>query len=304
MIERANEAVTLEVKNIWKKCFTNEDARYIEYFFNNVYQPEYVYVAKEEGQVVASICRIPHAFVFNHRVLQASMISKLAELPEKRKEGYAKELLETVLDACEHTELLTLIQADHPEFYKQYGFESVYTRCCYTLTRENVKRITNYGCAYEPSPLDMLKVYSSFIRRFNGFYARDIDYFVRLKKEITARGGKIVAYYNGKNQIQGYATILLEGKEAKVEECIYLNAMALTKLVNAALQERAIINLHVSEAENLSVLFPDAEKKEYASVMVRLNDYALYARLFNEKIKDVGDAFKISEKPLNLNEFI
>lgn len=304
MIEKATENLTTSVKNTWKKSFNLEDPRYIEYFFNNIYQPEYAYVALENDEVIASICRIPHTLVFNGRILQASMISKFAELPTKRREENIRGLLETVIDACEHTELLTLIHADRPELYQEYGFKPIYQRCIYTLTREQVKRITNFGCAYEPSPLDMLKVYSSFIRRFNGFYARDIDYFIRLKKEITARGGKVVAYYNGKNQIQGYATILLEGKEAKVEECIYLNSMSLMKLINAALQERPTIKLHVSEAENLGVLFPDAEKDVYVSTMVRLNDYALFARLFNEKIRDVEDAFSISEKPLNLNEFI
>ena len=304
MIEIGNENLTLSVKNTWKKCFVQEDPRYIEYFFNNVYKPEYAFVEVEDGEAVASLCRIPHALVFNGRILQASMISGLAELPEKRKENYLPGLIETALDACEHSELITLINADRPELYESYGFRAVYKRNIFTIKRESVKQITNFGCAYEPTPLDMLKVYSTFIRRFNGFYARDVDYFIRLKKEIIARGGKIVAYYNGKNQIQGYATILIEGKEAKVEECIYLNSMALMKLVNAALQERQVIRLHVSEAENLGVFFPDTECEVYDATMARINDFALFSRLFNEKITETEEAFAISERPLNLNEGI
>ena len=97
-----------------------------------------------------------------------------------------------------------------------------------------------------------MKVYSAFIRRFNGFYARDLDYFIQMKKEIKAREGKIVAYYNGKDQIQGYIVMVPQGNEIMAEEIIYLDSMALIKLCNAALQEKRVVNLFVSEAEDLS----------------------------------------------------
>lgn len=303
MITKANEEQTAEIRQLWKTCFPQEDPRYIEYYFKTLYKPENCFVKTEKGKVVSAVMRNPHAIMFNGRVLQASMLVGMATLPQYRKKGYMHEVMDVVLDACEHSELITLIQSEQPVLYEQFGFKTIYTRTDYTLERKDVKRITNFGCAYEPTPIDLLKVYSAFIRRFNGFYARDLEYFVKYKKEIIAEGGKIVAYYNGKDQIRGYAVMIPQGNELRVDEVVYLDAMSLVKLCNAALQEKKIIHLHVSAAEDLSKLFPGAKVRHYGSTMARLNDADLFSKLFNQRISTVEEAFGISQKPLNLNEF-
>ena len=303
MIKKATAEQTAEIKDIFRICFPNEDTRYLDYFFKNVYEPENCYVNISGGKIVSTLIRNPHALMFNGRGLQASMIMGVATLPEYRRSGYMQQLMDVVLDACEHSELLTLIQSESPVIYEPFGFRTIYKRCDVRLERKDVKRITNFGCAYEPTPIDLLKVYSAFIRRFNGFYARDLQYFVDYKKEIVAEGGKIVAYYNGKDQIQGYAVMIPQGDELCVEEIIYLDSMSLMKLCNAALQERRVIHLHVSEAENLAKLFPEAKVRIYGSTMVRLNDARLFSRLFSKRVTTVEEAFAISQKPLYLNEF-
>jgi len=303
MIKKATAEQTAEIREIFSICFPNEDTRYMDYFFKSVYEPENCYVNIVDGKIVSTLIRNPHAIMFNGRVLQASMIMGVATLPEYRRKGYMQELMDVVLDACEHSELLTLIQSESPVIYEPFGFSTVYKRKDVRLERKDVKRITNFGCAYEPTAIDLLKVYSAFIRRFNGFYARDLQYFVDYKKEIIAEGGKIVAYYNGKYQIQGYAVMIPQGKELCVEEIVYLDSMSLNKLCNAALQERRVIHLHVSEAEDLTKLFPEAKVRTYSSTMARLNDARLFSRLFNKKVTTVEEAYAISQRPLNLNEF-
>lgn len=302
MIIQATEAHTAGMKELWKKCFTQEDPRENEFFFKAEYKPEYGYVMIEDSKVAAGACRMPHALMFNGRVLQTSMIVGVATLPEYRNRGYMKQMMETVINACEHSELITLVQAYDPSLYKPYGFEMIYNRSEYVLTRMDVKRITNFGCAYEPTPIDMLKVYSAFIRRFNGFYARNLNDFEILRKEVIARGGKVVAYYNGKNQILGYATMFRQGAYLRVEECVYLDSLSLVKLLNAALQERATVILNVSQAENLSVLFPNAGVRTAGSTMARLNNPQLFSRLFRTPVSNVQEAFALGVKPLNLNE--
>ncbi|MBE6122332.1 MAG: GNAT family N-acetyltransferase [Solobacterium sp.] len=304
MIQRSNPALTGSIRDCWKRCFENEDPNYIEWFFRNVYRPEYGYADVEDSRVVAAVCRIPHEFMFNGRVLKASMLMGISTLPEYRGQGRMGELMHTVLDACSHSELITFIQAYDPKLYEPFGFRTVYYRSDYTLYRDLVKKVSSSGCAYDPSPIDMLKVYSAFIRKFNGFYTRDLDYFVNLKKEIEAEGGKIVGFYNTKNQIAGYATLLSDGRQVKIEECIYLNSTALLKLVNAALMSTNSVHLHVSQAENMKVIFPDAARKDYGHTMARLNDPALFSRLYGTSVNTVEEAFALSRKPLNMNEFM
>lgn len=303
MIERGNAELTAGVKAVWKRCFTQEDDRYTEFFFRHIYQPEYGYTLTENGRVASTLCRIPHALMFNGRTLATSMIVGVATMPEDRKKGYMKALMNTVLDACEHSELITLIQAYQPELYEPFGFRMLYRRREYTLDARTTELVTTVGCAYEPSPMDMLRCYMLFIGRFNGFYARDLQYFINYKKEIAAQGGKIVAYYDSRNRIQGYAAILFEeGRKAVIEECMYLNSTAVKKLVSAAMQESRTVRLSVTEAEDLGMIFPDADVETVGGTMVRLNQPELFSRLFNEKVKTVEEAFSLSRKPLNLPE--
>lgn len=302
MITKANEKQTEEIREIWRICFPQEDPRYVEYYFKNLYQPENCYIYLLEDKVVSCVIRNIHAVMFNGRALQASMIVGAATLPEYRQRGYMRALLNIVVDACEHSELITLIQSEEPTLYTNFGFRIIYKRAQYTFTRADCKRTTNFGCGYNPTAIDLLKVYSAFISRFNGYYARDLEYFVKYINEIRGQGGKIVAYFNGKDQIQGYASMIPVGKELLVKELIYLDSMALTKLINAALQEKKIVKVSVSEAEDLSRIFPRTPKKIYGSTMMRLNDAELFTKLFDKKIATVEDVVKISQRPLNLNE--
>lgn len=303
MIVKATEKMAPEIRRVWKLCFTApEDLNADPYYLNEMMHAQDALLYMENDQIVSMMLRRRHVMIFNGRPLACSMIQGVCTVPEYRRKGYMHELMDVQLDACSHTELITLIQAHDPSLYEPFGFRQAYRRNIYKMTREDVRRITNIGCAYQPKPIDMLKVYSAFIRRFNGYYARDLEYFINLKKWIYARGGKIVGYYNGKNQILGYAVMVPQGKELNVEECVYLDSLSLVKLLNAALQERAVINLNVSTAENMHVLFPGAGMEEYCSGMARLNDPALFSKLYGKSVTTIEEALRTGTRPLNLNE--
>lgn len=303
MIAIANIEQKDEIKALWKLGFPQEDVRYTEYYFKYLFKPENCYVNVVDGVIVSSLIRAPHTLMLHGQVLRTSMILGVVTHPKYRHQGYMKQLMNAVLDACEHTELVTLIQAYEPKLYTPFGFRMIYDRQVYTLKKADVKRTSVFGCSYTPSPLDLLKVYSAFIRRFDGFYPRDLDYFVKYKREIQAEGGKIVACYNEKDQIVGYATLLPDGQAYKVEELVYLDALTLLKLLNSALQEKDILHVHVSKSENLSKIFPKIQGEVYGSTMAKLNDAHLFSKLYEHKVTNVQEAFALGDKPLNLNEF-
>ncbi len=302
MIRTGEENLTAGIRECISLCFPDQDQKYFDFFFRHVYRPEHGYADVEDGKVVSVILRIPHNVMFNGRVLKTSMLVGVCTHPDYRGQGRMAEVMHTVLDACSHSELITFIQSDKPELYTRYGFRTVYYRTDYTLSADNIRKVNPYGCMYDPSPVDMLKVYSVFIRRFNGFYTRDLGYFQDLKKEIAAEGGRIIASYDAKNQIRGYETILPYGDRAKIEECIYLDSTALLKLLNVALGEKPVVHLHTSQAENMKVLFPGAPERTYGHTMARLNDAALFSRLYGVAAADVEEAFSLTNRPLNMNE--
>ena len=153
MIKRAERENIDEIKRLWKVCFPDVDERYQDFFFKNVVRPEDCYIKVLEGKIVATLVRNKHALMFNSRVLQASMIMGVAVHPEYRHRGYMHEMMDIIVDACEHSELLTLIQTEKPEMYEPFGFRTIYQRTQFQIQRKDVTRITNFGCAYDPAQI-------------------------------------------------------------------------------------------------------------------------------------------------------
>ncbi len=304
MINYAKVNQTKQIQEMWKQCFPQESLKYNEFFFKNKYFPENTLVFSENGEVQASLQRYPHEIMMHERILKTSMIVGVATLPQHQGQGKMKALMDVVLDHVEHQELVTLIQAYEPELYEKYGFEMVYYHRSWKIHRNQVKKISNKGCSYDVQSSQMLKLYANFVKHFNGFYIRDEAYFDLLRKEVEAQNGKIIAYYNEDGLLEAYGTLLPKREEVVLEECIYMNSLALTKLVNLALQHRAIVSLKTSTGEDLGVLFPEAEVKESGFMMAKVNDFDLFNRLYGTSATTTKEAFEMGKKSLYINEFM
>lgn len=301
MIVRGSQRLKENIRELWRLSFPNEDKRYVDYYYKNIYNPEHSLVMIEDSRLTSVLTRIPHELMFNGRVLRASMISGIATHPGYRNRGYMTTMMNQCLDEVNHSELLTLIQTEKPQLYEPFGFEMLYGKHITTLTRDELSRLTNEGCLMDPSEEEMLKLYAKYTHHFNGYYIRDLSYFTAMKGEVAALGGKIFAYYE-EGEIQGYAVMTPQGKEIVVEECLYLNVRALYKLLNLALQQRPVAHVYTSDAEDLSIFFPNATIMHVSYTMVRLNNPELFNRLYQTDIKNVKELLDISNKPLFINE--
>lgn len=303
MIKRAEKSQTSIIKEMWNVCFPQEEESYIDFYFEDCYKPENTIVLSESNIIQSSLQRIPHDMMFNGRVIRTSMIVGVATLPRYQKQGNMRELMDIVIDEIEHQELITLVQAYNPALYEKYGFTMIYNHNETTIHRNEVPHTSNEGCSYEVTSEAMMKLYATFVKRFNGFYVRDVDYFDRLKIEVAKQKGKIVAYYNTDGKLEAYGKLLPNSKELIIEECIYLNTVALMKIVNLALQYRGTVKLNTSEGEDLRILFPNSEVETNGSTMARINDFDLFNRLYGLNVNSIEEAFSSSGKPLFLNEF-
>lgn len=299
-MERANSNLTHNVKNIWLSCFPDE-SKNIEGFFNNGYKAEDTLVEITDNRVVSFLTRTKNSYMLNGRIVKASTIVGVGTLAKYRNMGYVKNMLSTMCDIFDHTELISFATTRNKELFEKFGFKTIYKRNRYRLTRENIQRITNDGCYFDPSSIDMIKLYSSFLKRFNGYRVRTLKEFDEYKKSIYDRGGKIVAYYE-ENILKGYASLVIKNKEIEIEECIYLDTISLFKLLNVALQQRHVVNLNVSEIEDLSLLISGVIPELIEFKMARLNNKELFNRLYNCNVKNVEDAFFITGKPLYQSE--
>ena len=305
MIQQAIDLHSQDLKDVYERCWTNRSRAWADVFFDRVLRPRDAYVDLEDGRIVAEVFRIRHSLLFNGRILQASVISGACTMPDYRGQGRMHRLMDTVVDACSHQELVTLIipnGIDSVDNYAAWGFAPVYERQRYLLQRPDCREISREGITYDVPAADLLKAYSSYIRRFNGFKARSLRYFENLKLEINAVGGKIAAYYGEDHQIRGYAMISMRGRDGWIDELVYADSMAIWKLVDTALTMRQRIILDASSAENMNILFPSAQKMTYDAALVRLNQPELFSRLFKSQVDTAAGAFALSSRPLNFNE--
>lgn len=303
MISKALPQEKKAIYGIWKQIFAGDDGGYTDYFFRTLYRSENTLVLKQAGNIVSTLMRIPHEIMLNGKMIRASMILGVATVPSHRKQGLMHELMHDVLDELEHQELVTLIQAYNPSMYVQFGFEMVYYRRRYRVHRHQVPRCGNDGLTYEVQSDELQKLYAAYVRRFDGFYLRDCEYFDRLQQECAAEGGKIIAYRDGNGEIQGYASIYQTAAGIELRECLYLNSIALFKLLNLALQLKEEVWLHTTDAERLERILPDSQGQRYGFTMARINDYDLFNRLYSSSVTSVKDAFALSGKPLFMHEY-
>ncbi len=301
MITKATAKDKEQIHALWKEAFSFDDGGYTKFFFDRYYKNEHAFVLKEDKQVLASMIKAPHWMMLHGKMIQASMISGAVTHPEHRSKGYFHQLMAAVLDECEHQELVTVIQAYDPELYKEFGFEEVYPRKQLLIKRQDVPQMSDSGMTYRLDYKNLVKVYSQFTAKFDGFMVRDEAYFRDLSFEVEAQGGKIVTCYDTQGEISGYAVLYLIDGILTIQEIVYLDSRALMKILNHCLQLRFECVVEVSEAELLEKLFPKAEVKHKSNLMVRINNKALFQRLYGCKVSGVHKAME-AEKPLWYNE--
>ncbi|MFV0380012.1 MAG: GNAT family N-acetyltransferase [Anaerorhabdus sp.] len=300
MIRQATKREKEQIKKMWVEHFTYDKIKYVEYYFNERFDEKNTLIYEENGVVLSSIQHLPYEMMFNNRILKTSLISGIGTFLTYESEI----LIDAILNTCEHQELITLASAENPELFLIYGFEEIYLQNEIRIKREDLKNIGNHGCSYEASSVDMVKLYASFVKHFSGYTIRDVKYFDNLKKEVEAKNGKIISYYNN-GLIEGYGILLPKsGSEVYLEECIYLNSKALTKLVNLALQHRSNCILKTSSAEDLSAFFPRCEIISKNYMLARINDFDLFNRLYRSSATTTKEAYAIAGKGLFIRESI
>ena len=301
MITKASGNDKQMVLALWKEAFSFDDGGYTKFFFDRYYKDETTFVMKENNQVLATAIKTPHWMMLHGKMIQASMIVGVVTHPEYRNQGRFHQLMKVLLDECEHQELVTVIQAYDPELYKEFGFEVIYRRKQLFVRRADVPQMADHGVTYRLDYKNLVKVYSQFTAKFDGMMVRDEAYFRDLAYEVEAQGGKIIACYDNKGEISGYAVLYLVDGVLTIQEIVYLNSLALMKMLNHCLQLRFELVVEVSEAEQLERLFPNAEVKHKGNLLARINHKDLFQRLYGFKHKSVQQAMEL-DKPLWYNE--
>lgn len=286
----------------WKDIFAFDDGGHIDYYFATYVPKAQIYVlADEQDQLLCALNVHIKTLSLNGEKFQASFIVGIFTPPKHRHQGYMHQLLNDVLAHRSHTDLVTLIQAYEPGIYGSFGFIDLYARRQFILDARHVPVISSQGVTYEPDPIAMTALYQRFTEHFNGFAVRNVDDLRNLIGEVKAQQGRIVSVGSGAD-LRAYAFIFPHSTHIEIDEIVYTDAKALLQIVSTLLASSPKVLLKVSQAEDLTKLFPKAPMERVPYTAIRINHLALFNAHFNLQAANPAAALVALNRPLWFRE--
>ena len=299
MIKKAQDIDIEIIKGMYAKLY---NPKFASFYFENIYKPLNTYLIKDEDKIVSTLAVNRHSLWLNNKKINVSYISSFYTLAEYHSSTYSDVLIKEVIEEMTYNDLITIIQNKNVESYEKYGFKIIYQQKNYLLSRKQIPIYPSAGITNITNIDELADLYQKFTYYFDGYFHRDKDYYRLKLKWLNDCAYKLIGYNNQYGQLEGYLIYDLASEPLVVKEIIYLNSIAFLKLISYVLNISENIILSLSNNENILKLIPTAvyNKKDY--ILARINDIALFNRLYNSNVKNINEAFELSGKPLFINE--
>lgn len=292
---KAKEMHQAIIYDNWKKLFGWEDFGSIDFYFDKIYNKENSYVLLEGGQLVASCQVHPHKMVLHEKIIDTSMIVGAFA----NTEDSLKYLMNRVLLEREKLELLTLTGDKNLEWL---GFEPAYYHDVYTISRAMVPIMDSGGVRLSVSNPDLLELYRYYTKYFNGYFVRDESYYEWMKQKLKAQNGHYVGIYDAQQDLRASIRLVGQNGSARIEELIYKDTLSVLKLLSFVLSQYPLVEVSVTLVEDLSKIVKESIVKRRIALYGKLNNPALFERLYHVKVKTVDSALNAFSRPLFNNE--
>lgn len=302
MIKIASKDDKQTIYEMWKSNFSFDDGGFTDFFFDCLYDDDDLkhYINTLDETIISSASIYHHAYMIHNQILRVSMILGVNTLEAYRHQGHMQELMKAIIDDLSHQELITMIQAYNPKIYEQFGFKTIYHQNRYVFDKKDfvgfifgkIKDITDTE--------DLLKAYGSFVSHFQGYHVRFLKDFSLLLKKLEYEDSKIIGYYE--DEIKGYCIYHIYDDHIYVEEMIYEDLKTFISLLDYLFTIRDIVEVYLSKSEEIDKYIKVKTKEIKPYTMARINDIDLFNRLYHSDIKDVTEAFKLSDKALYMRE--
>lgn len=292
-----------DVEEILTLCINTHPLRekfFLEHYFHHLFDGDYSYVMREDNKIVSCMQMREHPLYFYGKVLLCSYVFGVATHIDYRQRGFMDHLMQYTLDVCNQNYLISFIEAYNPKLYKKYGFETISYRKKFHVGAKELLVNNVVGVSEVINASDMATLYRTFAKHFDCYYMRDEAYYRNYLAAIDEMG-KVIAYYE--NQVlKGYCVYYEQEDMVEVKEIIYMDSLTLYKLLKYAIGYMPYIGVEVSNNEHVERLFKHAIARTSTCVMARVNNYALFEKLYGVKIKHVNEAFDLLKKPILINE--
>ncbi|HVJ49655.1 GNAT family N-acetyltransferase [Desulfitobacterium sp.] len=219
-IRLAQKDEIVRQKEIWKRCFGDDDC-YIDFYYANKYKENETVVLLEDGEIAAMLTMIPTRIVTSdQRSFAAAMFYAIATHPKYQNKGLAKQLMDfchAYLGATQK-DFSLLVPAGKSlfDFYRKQGYQEGFYLREVLLTRERIDDLATSEC---PPIISSLTPTEYNQRRDN-----------QLKRGLhIAYADEEIAYQKKLSQLSGADIYALDNQEIK--GCAVIERMTLEKVL-------------------------------------------------------------------------
>lgn len=139
MIQFADNTMVIELKNIWKECFHDEDS-YIDFFFREYFSDESTLVYLIDGKPVSMLTLMPARLHEKEDLQKVYYIYAVATLPEARGKGYSSMLLDYANEITSNATFLQPATKKLERFYERNGYSPTIIRKMIHIEKEQLEK--------------------------------------------------------------------------------------------------------------------------------------------------------------------
>lgn len=273
MITFASREMIPYLKEMWKICFNDEES-YINLYFDKRFSEDDMLVLLIEGKPVSMLSLLPAVLIIkNLELKKINYIYAVATLPEYRRNGYCKKLIEHALEIINlKNEAAILLPASSKlrKYYRSTGFTDAFNllKRNINIQTHSIRSMENQEDIFEIcdiTPEEYKKLRDICFYK-EGYVCWDINAIEYAIEETVFCGGycKKIIYKN-----KEYAALYYIENNKK----LYIKEITATDLQAESLCKRLAIYYGCSEADLSLEALKDNESSGYAMVSKELLGY-------------------------------
>lgn len=124
-VRKPNPDETDPVRAMWVECFPDGGPRFVDWYFSEVYRPEWTLGIFSGGELLSNLQMIPYTLSVRGRAIQADTLTGVATGAAYRNRGLAKTVMaEALKDMAARGRGFTFLYPFNHQFYQHLGWET------------------------------------------------------------------------------------------------------------------------------------------------------------------------------------
>mgnify|MGYP003520411710 CR=1 FL=1 len=288
-----NDRIKNETRVLWDKCFSEEDKRFVDFYFEKRYNENDNIFIEKDGKVVSALQLISYPFSYYGKTIGCSYLSGCCTDPDYRSQGLMNDLIIKALKQAKNNGacFAALIPASE-SLFNYYAGTNFVTTFDYSKIRINLSQQSTVNSQQSSvlvsefeSASEFYEVYEYFNNKMRArnccIQHNEYDFKVITDDLELFDNHLLVAKYG--EDICGLAFCYLRNGEIYIKDVFAESSAIFSDLISAAgkMTKGESLKSKASESVSINILIPPvAGQKTHRLGMARLIDTETMLRLY------------------------